>query len=296
MAISYPRKQTFFIFLTSLIAVGATALYIYGWPSFGQVSYSDNSLAQMPISATGNAIDSAVNTDWQKQFYTNDKSGSYKAPTKTTASSATKDLPLTATDLLGRNFFTKYVELRQAGLTNDTAAVNNATKQLIADSVAGVAEPKKYTLSDVKIISADSDLSSTKAYAQKITDILKSSMPVQNEAEVTMNAFDKGDMSLLKNIDVITNGYKSALAQLLATPVTQALANDQLDLINGLSLQIFNARALRRADVDPVTALAAISLEVKSLQTIATSVGNMQNFFAKAGISFVPPVSGSILQ
>ncbi len=294
---SLPRPQTVLIFLICSITVGMVALSVYGWPNFGKFSYSNNTIAQIPAPITATASDFGGQNDWQKQFFENDKTGAYKATEKTTAKPAAKNLPLTATDLLGRNFFTKYVELRQSGLSSDAKAVNNAAAAVISESlagIAGIAEPKVYSLKDLKVV-AD-NIETTKAYAENLMKILKDWMPAKNEVEITMNAFEKNDMTLLKNIDMVTNGYKSVSAKLLALPVNQTLAGDHLDLINGINLQIFNARALRRADVDPVTALAAINLEIKSLEAISKAVGNMQNYFTKAGIVFVPPVSSTILQ
>jgi hypothetical protein len=78
--------------------------------------------------------------------------------------------------------------------------------------------------------------------------------------------------------------------------VPQILAQSHLDLINGLSSQVFNAQALRNSDKDPLTGLAAIGMEIKSLQVIANSMAKMQRIFTEQGIVFVLPSSGSILQ
>jgi hypothetical protein len=101
-------------------------------------------------------------------------------------------------------------------------------------------------------------------------------------------------MNELKKIDPIIAGYKTAKTRLLATVVPDTLALPHLDLINGISMQIFNAESLRNSDKDPLTALAAVSLEVKSLETIAVAIRKMQNSFVLSGITFVLPTSGSI--
>jgi hypothetical protein len=126
--------------------------------------------------------------------------------------------------------------------------------------------------------------------------ILKETMPEKNEAEIAMIAFESGDMSILKTIDVVTTGYKNAVSKLLTTPVPQVLAQYHLDLINGLSSQVFNARSLRNSDKDPLTGLAAIGMEIKNLKSIANAIAGMQNVFTEQGITFVLPASGSVLQ
>ena len=133
---SLPRPQTVLIFLICSITVGMVALSVYGWPNFGKFSYSNNTIAQIPAPITATASDFGGQNDWQKQFFENDKTGAYKATEKTTAKPAAKNLPLTATDLLGRNFFTKYVELRQSGLSSDAKAVNNAAAAVMVGGKA----------------------------------------------------------------------------------------------------------------------------------------------------------------
>jgi hypothetical protein len=206
------------------------------------------------------------------------------------------EVPLNPTEALGRDFFTKYVELRQSGLNNDQKAVDTVATQLIKEGVAKVSQPKSYTSKDIVIIPVGTTVDATKLYAENLVKILKSWMPVKNEAEIAMEAFEKGDMDLLKGIDPIILGYKTALTKLLATPVVQPLAESHLDLINAISLQAFNAKGLRNSDEDPLTGLAAISLEIKSLEAIATAIGKMQSHFASSGIVFNLPISGSILQ
>jgi len=288
-----PRKQTVFVFFVSAIVVASAFVYVYGLPGFGQISYANTAKVAQNNAVKPIANPPAADSGWQKQFLNNGNSNAFKAPSNRQPTANDRQ-PLTATDLLGRNFFEKYAELRQAGLTTDTAAVGNASSDVISQSLAGVGEPKTYSLKDISVI-ADND-AATRAYAENLMNILKSWLPATNEAEIAMNAFDKSDMSILAQIDPIIAGYRSALNKLLGTPVTQDLAQDQVDLLNGISMQLWNAEALRKADSDPVSALAAINLEVKSLETVSTAIGDFQNYFARAGISFVPPASGSILQ
>ncbi|MFA6601466.1 MAG: hypothetical protein WCT02_01205 [Candidatus Paceibacterota bacterium] len=292
MAKVYPRPQTLLIFVLCLVVVGATAFYMNGWTFKNRVAFDQKSSLN-PISL-GNQPPVNTSTDWQKQFYDNNSNSQAFKPVKSTTKVVQKEEPLTTTDQVGRNFFTKYVQLRQAGLTNDNTSVSAAVNQVIADGIASVPTPKTYTNKDILVVNENPI--TLKTYAEDLLNVLKSSMPVTNESEIALKAYEKGDMSALKEIDPIIASYKSGLNGLISTPVPQPLAIYHLDLINGLSMQIFNAQSLRRSDTDPVTGLAAINLEVKSLQAISTAVANMQNYFGSNGVNFVLPVSGSLLQ
>jgi len=294
MAKPYPRKHTAIIFVVCLIIVAGTSFYVYGSPKIVTSQKMDFRSTDKVTPVTG-LQNTASSQDWQKQFLDNSSNTAYKAPPKV-IKTAEQETPLTATDLLGRNFFSKYLELRRSGQTENSQSVNQATNQIISQSLAGLAAPKAYTTKDIIIIATVDETLALKQYAEALISILKNGLPAKNEAEIAMNAFEKNDLTLLAGIDGIVDGYVSALNKLRTTPVPQSISQYHLDLINALSLQIYNAQGLRRAESDPVTALAAVGLEVKSLESIALALGRMQNVFAKAGITFVLPTSGSIIQ
>ena len=293
MAGNYPRKQTLFIFFICLILVLGTAIFVNGFPSTKkQVSYKNDSNKTVVVANDNTEVSGSP--EWEKSFFDEQEKVSVKN-TKNLEKVAPAKENLNPTDLFGRNFFTKYTELRQSGLTNNTSAVNNAVSELIGESLTGIKGPTMYTLKDIKS-TTNVDTESVRQYAQNLMSILGDWMPAKNEVEILTSALESGDMEKLKEIDKIVVGYKTALNRLKATDVPETLALPHLNLINGISMQIFNAESLRNADKDPLTGLAAISLEVKSLETIALAIGKMQNIFSLAGISFVTPTSGSILQ
>jgi len=289
----YPRKQTFLIFIICIIAVAGALYYSRGNSSSQKTPDNSALTAKKSDAEIAGGLDS--NTDWKKQFFDTSSTSKPYNPTSKSLSSSIKNEPLTATDILGRNFFTTYMKLRQGGLTNDSQAITEAANQVISESMSGVAEPKRYSVENIKVIRADT-LELSRAYAEKLMAILKSWMPAKNEAEVAMNAFEKDDMALLKGIDPIISGYKSTLSNLIALPVPTNLAQFHLSLVNGISMQISNAESLRKSDTDPVSGLAAIGQELKSLETIANAISGMQIYFDSVGIVFTLPSSGSILQ
>lgn len=292
MARNYPRKQTVYIFFICLIMVFGTSVLVNGWPSTKkQVSFNNPSSNTTIIANDTQKLDAEA--EWQKSFFDDQAKVSVKnaKETKTPVSSE----KLNPTDLFGRNFFTKYTELRQSGLSSNANVVDSIANDLINQSLSGIKGPNVYSLKDIKT-TYKSDTETTKLYAQNLMSTLGAWMPEVNEVEIVTSALESGNMDQLKKIDTIVLGYKKALDKLKTTIVPDNLTIPHLDLINGISMQIFNAESLRNSDKDPLTGLAAISLEVKSLEAIANAIGRMQTIFASSGITFVTPQSGSILQ
>ncbi len=292
MARNYPRKQTAFIFIICLILVFGTSVLVNGWPSTKkQVSFK-NASEKTAITAI-DIPDVSGESEWKKTFFEKDTNISVKGAKETKSTAPTEKL--TPTDLFGRSFFTKYAELRRSGLSNNANAVDTISNQLISETLTGIKNPTTYSLKDIKT-TYKSDIETTRKYAEGLMAILGDWMPEVNEVEIVTTALESGDMNELKKIDPIIAGYKTAKTRLLATVVPDTLALPHLDLINGISMQIFNAESLLNADKDPLTALAAVSLEVKSLETIAVAVGKLKNAFALAGITFVVSPSSSSSQ
>lgn len=294
MAKNYPRNYTVLIFVICLLFVLGTFVLVDGFPSTkNSIKYQNNSAQPTIVSVESQAGEAS---DWQKQFFDKKSDQIYEIKPADTTKTTTKEEPLNPTELFGRNFFTKYVELKKSGLDNDPKAIDSVTSQLMSESFAGITAPKTYSASNIRVVVADPELNASKIYAQELMKILKEWMPEKNEAEIAMMAFESGDMTLLKGIDPIISGYKKTVSKLLLLPVVQPLAQYHLDLINGISVQTFNAEALRNSDKDPLTGLAAISMEIKSLQAISGAMAQMQNYFAQNQIVFSLPVSGAILQ
>ena len=291
MPTSYPRKQTIIIAGVCIIAIGATAFYVRSQRS-GAGDQQVSILGEQQASST--IILATSSEDWKKAFF---GATGTQAIAKLKANSTTQaPEELTATDILGRNFFTQFVQLKQSGLANDQASIDAVNTKLISDSLNSIPAPTLYGAKDIIVSSNTSLTDAATTYATVLARILAQNMPTQNEAEVAEAAFSSGDLSQLKNISPIVQGYQAAVTQLLKTPVPQTLVQYHLNLINGLSIQAYNAAALQKSDVDPIRGLAAISLEIKGLQTISEAIGSMQSYFAVASIPFSTPSSGSILQ
>ncbi len=283
MAFSYPRKQTFIIFLVCILAVGIAICYVFGYFSVSNTTSKDTAVAIMP--AISGVAPLSTSTDWQKQFFQNASTTAFKASKKNAASGSEE--PLTATDLLGREFFAKYMQMRQANLTTDPATINAVTDQLVNDSVGSVQPPQAFTITRIHITDS-ADSASLQSYAESILSILHSYIPDEtaNEAVIAQQALNNNDMAQLKKIDPLIKNYQSAITALLTMSVPRPVSEYHLNLANGMQIALFNARAFRKADVDPVSAMAALSLEMAGLQTMNDALKGIKDYFINQGVSF----------
>jgi hypothetical protein len=282
MALSYPRAQTVAIFVVCAIAVGATAWYVKGQSPTEQNTTSKVALA---VAAASPMVNTALPaTDWRAQFYSGAKSDSFKAtPAKSAVSQ--KDPPLTATDILARNFMISYMQMHQAGLDSNPDSINSAANQMISNSISSVQLPRSFDISSIHTTTA-TDRATLTAYGNAVSAILNSYIPDQNHNEATLatQALDQNDMTLLKKIDPIIANYREAASALMLLQVPKPVAQYHLNLINGIAIALFNAKALRNLENDPLTGLAAISMEMQALQTMSDAQDNIWSYLHSAGV------------
>jgi hypothetical protein len=70
-------------------------------------------------------------------------------------------------------------------------------------------------------------------------------------------------------------------------PVPERYAVKHLDLVNGLSSQVYNASVIRNVDKDALTALTGIGNELGTLKKLSNTIDDLQRSFSDEGIVFV---------
>ena len=137
-----------------------------------QVS-SDSSPSTVAAGATEDTDGDGV-MDWEEILLGTDPKDPKSKEAKPTQGAVTADLTitkkeeLTPTDIISRDFFAKYMELRQLGMSND-----EASQEQIAARTAGnivLPQPKQYTLSDV-LVKADDSKEAMRQYGNQISTV-----------------------------------------------------------------------------------------------------------------------------
>ncbi len=269
MALSYPHRQTIIIGVICLVAIAAVAFYTQ------RNKAETNDALGVQASAKENTRDvtlTATSTNWQKDFFT------VSTSTKSTQISKSGNTTSpTLTDTVGKDFFTRFMVLKQAGQTTDQESVKNAMDQTIANAAASAAQPKIYSLSNIKI-STDTSLDAIHMYANTVGSTLLTNISRQDPTEIAMNALDRQNMDELKNIDPIISGYQKAISELLLVNVPQDLASSHVGIINGLSILLYVSQGLRRIQEDSMQSMVSLGLYTTGQDTLRASLLDTQAY------------------
>ena len=223
------------------------------------------------ISTPTGLADLGNDVDWKKILLANEQASS------TNTKDLTKDQEeLTGTDLLGRDFFAKYMELRQMGGANDKLSQEDLVSQVLKNGVM-LASPKTYTIADI-LIKDDSSKEAIKKYASDVEMVFKLyTISSRNEAVIAKDAVDRETPEILKEIDPIIKSYKNILSGLIKIQAPQTITKMHLDLVNSVSSLVFIAENLRKIGVDPLAGVQAIARYLATIQQFSTAFNNVKN-------------------
>lgn len=284
MAMFYPRKQTFMIFIICAIAV--LVVIYYAPTNKNRVSNSlstKNSATNIKVSSNETLPN---NEDWRKQFM--NASTSKINVTNTLDNGAKKIVELTDTDIFGRNFFTTYMELRNSGLTKNEKVITTATQNLIEESLADEERPRVYRNDDIKIIQA-TDINTLIQYGTTFYDVINTygSDQYNNEAEIAGQALESQDMSLLKKLDPLIANYNKAISILTTMPVPKSVTTYHLELLNGFSIALSNATAFKSLDKDPMKSVVAVQRLIEPFHQIDIASKGLKQYLISYNINVI---------
>jgi hypothetical protein len=227
-------------------------------------------------------------TDWKKILLANDKNSS------TTIKDLTKkNEKLTPIDMLSRNFFARYMELRQTGNIDDPASQQDLINQVLKDGIV-LATPKIYKYTDILVKEDDSN-EAIKQYGNDLAAVLKTySVNSRNEGVIVKDAFDKKDMSILNELNPILNSYQKILNGVLKIPTTKSMAANHLNLVNLLSSSIFMIESYKKSVNDPMAGIQAISLGVKNGDDSIIIFDSIRKSISSHSITYLPSENGYI--
>ncbi|MEN9912655.1 MAG: hypothetical protein RLY66_63 [Candidatus Parcubacteria bacterium] len=285
MASYYPHKQTVLITIACVIAVGGVFVYAK------QGSSPKKSDSKPSVSTDIKVVSSekiSSTTDWRLSFI-DKQTPSTPKPISTTQES--KDLTLT--DQFGRDFFARYIQLKQSNLIENESFVADTLNQSIYSAAQSAEQPKAYTLADVSIL-ANATTAQIKAYGNSIGLIFSTHGVDGDPAVVANEAFEKGDMSLLKQIDPIISSYETITTMLKNLSVPQPLAAYHVDLLNAVSSMAKTSRDIRNVESDPMQTMVSVSAYTTVQNSLTVSLKSMKSYFSIVGISYVSTEPGSI--
>ncbi len=296
----FPTRNVFLIILAILLVGGAFFFAEYR-------NKQANSIYVAPkVTASSNNPSAELDTDndgmkdWEEILVGTDPKDPKSKASLTSSTSITQDLTkenkekLTQTDLISRDFFARYMELRQLGSAGDAFSQDELVSKTIRGIVLPV--PKSYVSTDIKT-KTDTSKEAIKAYGNDIASIFaRNAIKSRNEAVIAKDALETEDLEKLKEIDPIIKSYKNIINSLLDLPAPSAVATLHLDLINSVNHAIFVAESLRKVEQDPISALQGVNLYQVAEKNLRNSVLSIKSYYSYLGIYFEPSEPGYIFR
>ena len=280
----YPSIKNVFMILIAILLVGGAFVLAEYRNKDAEMVYTEPA-----ISSTSTDLQNlADSTDWKKVLLANDRN----------STSTVKDLtkskePLTPVDVLSRNFFARYMELRQTGNVDDVASQQDLINQVLKDGIV-MAKPKVYSYNDI-VIKDDLSTAGVKQYGNDLATILKTySVNSRNEAVIAKEAFDKNDFTILNELDPIKDSYKNILNALLRTSAPKPVVMIHIDLINLMSSSIFMIDGFKKSSNDPMSGIQAVGIAAQNGDASIAIFDNLRKTLSGLGISYSSTESGSI--
>ena len=200
---------------------------------------------------------------------------------------------LSPTDKLARDFFARYMELNQVGLSGDAASQTELIGQVLKNGMV-LAVPKTYSLKDVLVIQ-DTSTVAIKKYGNEVGGIFQRNQNLgRDEAVIAREAVEKEDPEILKEIDPIISIYKNVVQELLKVRVPQNEAKMHVDTINAMNKFLFVAESFRHTDIDPLRGLQGASTYLEAGESLFNALRSLSRHFSSLGISFTTSEGGTM--
>jgi hypothetical protein len=278
-------RNVLMIILAILLVSGAFLLAEYRNKQANLIYTNKNSVT---LDTTNNLADLENTTDWKKILLENNSASSTKINDLTKTQEK-----LTATDVLARDFFARYMELRQMGGANDKLSQEELINQVLKNGMV-LTTPKAYTSIDI-LTKSDNSTESIKQYGNQVGNIFKTyTVQSRNEAVIAKDAMEKEDPEILKELDPIVKSYKNILNALLKVRAPQDMAVIHMNLVNSVSSLLFMAEGFRKSIVDPLAGIQATSLVLKNMQSLNNIHTEIREKISSLGISYTSSEGGSI--
>ncbi len=198
---------------------------------------------------------------------------------------------LTATDIVARDFFSKYVAAKQSG-----KEIDSTLQQQIASSVLSQTKTiglfRLYGEGDLiieKNVKTENGTETLKNYGDKMGSIIKNTATwKESELEIIQKALEQEDENVLKQLDPIINGYTSTKEQMLKISVPEKAVSTHLDLLNAIEKIISSLKSAQNVFKDPVTTLATFGKYPEIITELHKAFIDARSLFQRNNIIYEP--------
>ncbi len=179
-----------------------------------------------------------------------------------TATSTPSNVPLSNTDLLGRELIMDYINLAKSGQATDETVIALAENHV--GNLPALNNVSRLSYSDIKAVT------NTKAnfqnYANEITKIHKAYAQSINSVGAGENNLNNLNPALYSFAGMLSSVYNDTASKLKNLPVPTSLAQTHLQLINTYLASAAAMKALSETEKDSATAFAGLVMVNDNLQ------------------------------
>lgn len=207
------------------------------------------------------------------------------------ASKTVKGEELAPIDLAARNFFARYMELRQAGISGDKLSQEELAEQVLRSGIV-LQTPKVYGTAEIKI-KQDDTIAAIKKYGNDVgTVFTTNAITSRNEVVIAKESLEKEDSEILKEIDPIIASYKNILGGLLKIEAPRSISAMHLNLVNSMSSLLFTAESFRKSGSDPLQGIQGTAQTLAGSQGLFNTFRSIKGHLESLGITYTSEQGG----
>ncbi len=196
------------------------------------------------------------------------------------------NIPLTNTELVARDIFTKYLALRDSNGEIDATTRDTLISNVVQSS-AFQTDYNLYTTGSLAINQQD-DNDTVRAYGNNLEQIVTkySSTEPKSELEIVDTSIQTNDTEEIKKLDPIITGYTNILKAELSLRVPKSAADVHIQFINALSRVLSNIQDMRKMYDDPVLSLRGVTNYSDSASDLKSALEALGGYFTDKNIVF----------
>ncbi len=289
-------KNIVFIFVAILLVGGSFVYAEYRNKQAENIYVAPEITNSIDRSAQDIDTDGDGMRDWEEILVGTDPKDPKSKGSKGSSASPVKDVTKTAAeklepiDVISREFFARYMELRQLGISDDKYSQQELVQKTVDSLPSAAAKP--YVMSEIKV-KADNSKEAVKQYGNEMIDVFKKYVvSSRNEGLIVKDALQKSDPEILKELDPVVESYKNIVNALLKIEVPRSMDILHLELLNSVNSILFVMQSFRAALTDPISGLNAVSQYMLVTQKFASALQAIQSYLTYLGIIYSPSEPG----
>jgi hypothetical protein len=202
---------------------------------------------------------------------------------------ASTTLEDTATARFSRDFFAKYLSIKQAGGEVSLDDQQTIIEGIIAEEQSKLTLPS-LSLADITV----SDKTTLKQYGDLLGAVSRNRQPEGGNTQLVIiaDSIMANDETKLLKLKPIQQNYALIISDLRKLPAPRSIIDAHLALVNALVLIESGVRGLTQVTTDPLSAMARAQFYFDGITGFDIALDNIKAIFIRSGTTFSPQDDG----